>query len=73
MNWRTRVAHIIHTAVDLRLNAPLDELRKSDLQGTANVLAFARTVHRDHGLGRLAHVSTAYVAGADAAKCPKVR
>jgi long-chain acyl-CoA synthetase len=58
-----RVTHIIHTAADLRLNAPLYELRKTNVQGTANVLAFARTVQRDHGLARLAHLSTAYVAG----------
>lgn len=58
-----RVTHIIHTAADLRLNAPIDELRKTNVQGTANVLAFARTVQQDHGLARLAHLSTAYVAG----------
>jgi thioester reductase-like protein len=58
-----RVTHIIHAAADLRLNAPLDELRKTNVQGTAHVLALARAIQRDHGLARLAHVSTAYVAG----------
>ena len=57
------VTHIIHTAADLRLNAPLNELRKTNVNGTANVLQFAHDVHRDHGLTRLSHVSTAYVAG----------
>jgi len=59
----TRVTHIVHTAADLRLNAPLDELRKTNVQGTAQVLELAYAVQRDHGLTRLAHVSTAYVCG----------
>ena len=58
--------HIIHTAADLRLEAPMDELRKANVQGTANVLQFAHDIHRDHGLTRLSHVSTAYVAGGKA-------
>ena len=28
------VTHIIHTAADLRLNAPLKELRKTNVEGT---------------------------------------
>lgn len=55
--------HIIHTAADLRLEAPIEELRKANVTGTANVLQLAHEVHRDHGLSRLSHVSTAYVAG----------
>jgi long-chain acyl-CoA synthetase len=58
-----RITHIIHTAADLRVNVPLDELRKTNVLGTANVLALARLAQRDHGLERYAHVSTAYVAG----------
>jgi len=57
------VTHVIHAAADVRLNAPIDELRKANVRGTANVLEFARTAHRDHGLARFSHVSTAYVAG----------
>lgn len=59
-----RVTHIVHTAADLRVNAPLAELRQTNVQGTANMLALARLAHCDHGLQRYAHVSTAYVAGA---------
>jgi long-chain acyl-CoA synthetase len=55
--------HIIHAAADLRVNAPIEELRRTNVQGTANVLEFARAVHRDHGLARFSHVSTAYVCG----------
>jgi len=57
------VTHIIHTAADMRLDGPIDELRRSNVQGTANILELARAVQRDHGLVRLSHVSTAYVAG----------
>ncbi len=65
------VTHIIHTAADLRLNAPLNELRKTNVDGTANVLQFAHDVHRDHGLTRLSHVSTAYVAGGKTGAVPE--
>jgi long-chain acyl-CoA synthetase len=57
------LTHIIHTAADLRLNAPIEELRKTNVGGTAHILELAYAVQKDHGLERLAHVSTAYVAG----------
>lgn len=57
------VTHIIHTAADLRLNAPLEDLRKTNREGTSNVLELAGTIHEDHVLKRFSHVSTAYVAG----------
>lgn len=59
-----RTTHIIHSAADIRLFAPLPELRAANVEGTRAVLSFAREVHADHGLARLAHISTAYVAGA---------
>jgi long-chain acyl-CoA synthetase len=65
------ITHIIHTAADLRVDAPLDELRKTNLQGTANLLELAQLAQRDHGLGRYAHVSTAYVAGARSGAIPE--
>lgn len=58
-----RTTRIVHAAADLRLDAPLDDLRRTNVAGTANVLEFARTAHRDHGLTRFAYVSTAYVCG----------
>jgi long-chain acyl-CoA synthetase len=58
-----KVTHIIHTAADWRL-LPLDELRKTNVQGTDNVIAFAKKANKHHPIERLSHISTAYVAGA---------
>ena len=58
-----KTTHIIHTAADWRL-LPLDELRKTNVQGTSNVIGFAEESKRRHGLERFSHISTAYVAGA---------
>lgn len=59
-----QVTHIIHTAADVRLFAPLDALRHVNVTGTRHVLELAQAAHQDHRLQRFAHVSTAYVAGA---------
>lgn len=64
------VTRIIHTAADLRLDAALEELRRTNIRGTENLLALARLAHAHHGLGRLVHVSTAYVAGN---RCGEIR
>lgn len=55
-----RVTHIVHSAADVRVDATVEELRATNVDGVANVLEFARSVR---GLERLVHVSTAYVAG----------
>jgi len=57
-----KITHIIHTAADLRL-VSLDELRKTNVQGTANMIDFAKEANK-HQLERFSHISTAYVAGA---------
>lgn len=59
-----QVTHIIHTAADVRLFAPIDVLRQVNVTGTRHLLELARAAHQGHGLQRFAHVSTAYVAGA---------
>ncbi len=59
-----KATHIIHTAADMRLAGPIDELRKTNVTGTANIIRFAKAVQKDHGLTRYSHVSTVYVAGA---------
>lgn len=66
-----RVTHIIHTSADLRVNAPIEELRKTNVQGTANMLELARAAHNVHGLERFAHISTAYVCGARNGEIPE--
>jgi len=63
MDIAEKTTQIIHTAADWRL-LPLDELRKTNVQGTANVIAFAKEANKHHHLKRLSHISTAYVAGA---------
>ena len=57
------VTHIIHTAADLRLNGPIDQLRKTNVHGTENMLELAFKAQNDHGIARFAYISTAYVAG----------
>ncbi len=56
------VTHIIHTAADWRL-VSLDEIRKTNVQGTINVLDIAKLANRHHSFRRFSHISTAYVAG----------
>ncbi|HLN88819.1 MAG TPA: SDR family oxidoreductase, partial [Candidatus Binatia bacterium] len=56
------VTHIIHTAADWRL-VSLEEIRKTNVQGTANILEVAKEANKRHNFGRFAHISTAYVAG----------
>jgi long-chain acyl-CoA synthetase len=66
------VTCIIHSAADLRVNAPIDELRRTNVQGTAHLLDLARAVQHDHGLNRFSHVSTAYVCGGRRGAVPEV-
>lgn len=54
---------VVHAAADLRLDAPVEELRAANVDGVRNVLALTYGIDRDHGLERFVHVSTAYVAG----------
>ena len=63
LDFASRVTHIIHAAADWRL-VSLEELRKTNVQGTANVLDFAREANKGHSLERFSYISTAFVAGA---------
>jgi long-chain acyl-CoA synthetase len=58
-----KVTHVIHAAAAVRMDIPVGELRKTNVQGTVNVLELATAAHKDHGLARFSHTSTAYVAG----------
>jgi hypothetical protein len=44
------ITHIIHTAADIRLNIPLDDLRKVNVQGTLNLLKFALDINKNNRL-----------------------
>ncbi len=63
LDLASRVTHIIHAAADWRF-VSLEELRKTNVQGTANVIEFAKEANKDHSLERFSYISTAYVAGA---------
>ncbi len=63
-----RLTHVVHSAADLRLRGSIDELRRTNVDGTREVLALARAAGADHGLVRFSHVSTAYVASRDLAE-----
>ncbi|MCC6188462.1 MAG: AMP-binding protein [Anaerolineales bacterium] len=65
------VTHIVHTAADLRMNAPIAELRRTNLQGTEHMLELALEAQAHHGLARFSHVSTAYVAGGRSGPVPE--
>jgi long-chain acyl-CoA synthetase len=69
-NLTERITHIIHTAADWRL-VTIEELRKTNVQGTLNVLEFARKINVDHALSRFSHISTAYVAGGRTGAIPE--
>ena len=63
LDLASKVTHIIHAAADWRF-VSLDELRKTNVQGTANVLELAKEANKIHSLERFSYISTAYVAGA---------
>jgi long-chain acyl-CoA synthetase len=66
-----KITHIIHTAADMRLGGPIDELRKINVKGTGHLLRFAKETKKHNGLKRFSHVSTAYVAGARSGEVPE--
>ncbi len=55
-----RTTHVVHCAAAARFDLDLDEARKTNVAGTANVLAFAG---KCGNLKRVDYVGTAYVAG----------
>ena len=57
------LTHIVHTAADIRLNASIEDLRKVNVHGTENLIKLASAAHKNHGILRFSHLSTAYVAG----------
>jgi thioester reductase-like protein len=53
------VTEVVHAAAATKFDLPLDESRRTNVEGTRNLLAFAERCAVD----RFVHVSTAYVAG----------
>jgi long-chain acyl-CoA synthetase len=66
-----RVSHIIHLAADIRLQEPLESLRRTNVKSVENLLELAYTIQGLHGLTRFSHVSTAYVAGRRTGEIPE--
>ncbi len=54
------VTHVIHSAANVELDAPLEEARLCNVEGTRHVFEVVRTFRR---LERAAYVSTLFVAG----------
>jgi long-chain acyl-CoA synthetase len=65
------INYIIHTAADLRLHAPLEELRKTNVVGTSNLLKLADLSLKKGVFKRFSHLSTAYVAGKQEGDIPE--
>ena len=57
------VTDIVHSAASVSFTLPLDRSREINVEGTRRVLELAELCVRRGGLGRYAHISTAYVAG----------
>ena len=57
------ITHIIHAAANTTPNLPYKELYSINVLGTKNIIDFAKAIEHDHGIERLSHISTAYVAG----------
>ena len=57
------VTHIIHAAAETRIDAPLKELMRVNVEGIRNIIGLAEELYKNGKLSRLSHVSTAYVCG----------
>jgi len=57
------VTAVMHCAASISFDLPLDEARQINVEGTREVIGFARQVKSSGRLDRFIHVSTAYVAG----------
>jgi nucleoside-diphosphate-sugar epimerase len=58
-----RVDRVVHAAATTRMNLPLADARRVNVDGTATVLQFCRALRARGRSGRLDYVGTAYVAG----------
>jgi long-chain acyl-CoA synthetase len=65
--WRTALAEeigaVVHCAASISFDLPLEEARAINVEGTREVIGFAREAKALGRLERFVHVSTAYVSG----------
>jgi thioester reductase-like protein len=57
------IGAVLHCAASITFDLPLEEARQINVEGTREVIGFAREAKALGRLERLVHVSTAYVAG----------
>ena len=57
------VGAVMHCAASISFDLPLDEARQINVEGTREIIGFAREAKNGGRLDRFIHVSTAYVAG----------
>ena len=57
------VTAVMHCAASISFDLPLDEARQINVEGTREIIGFAREAKSCGRLDRFVHVSTAYVAG----------
>ena len=57
------IGAVMHCAASIAFDLPLDEARKINVEGTREVIGFAREAKALGRLERFVHVSTAYVSG----------
>ncbi len=57
------VTHVIHSAASVMFRLSLEEARKTNVEGTKNVMALAREAKSNGRLQRVAYIGTAYVSG----------
>ena len=61
--WAERTGAVLHCAASITFDLPLDEARAINVEGTREVIGFAREAKALGRLERFLHVSTAYVSG----------
>lgn len=69
-SWPDDIEVIVHAAADTSFLAPLDDLRRVNVEGTRRIIELARTFPR---LRKLVHVSTACVCGTRTGGIPATR
>jgi thioester reductase-like protein len=57
------VEAVLHCAASIAFDLPIDDARAINVEGTREVIGFARECKANGGLERFVHVSTAYVSG----------